>query len=612
MKKILSLFTIFFTFNSLVYTQDQGTLVDFSTIPSAGTIMIFGHQDDDAIFMLPWWDKTQKFICGAMPSTPTYKATIDELQDSLNINAYGINYKGNWFHPWADITQQEYVNYYWLRDTVNYGYLANDHLVHEVYSYTRPEINKIKAKIEKYIADSTTKRIISNNNWGEYGHTQHKAVNQAVRELAVKYGKDTWVLGVNGNLDDLFIPLDVTYTIANNDTNLYKTIRNTYINHGVWTYSNTSLPDRPYKYIKVVDAGVDKSNIAISDTFSITTTGPPQDKPGSYIFNGTSDFLTLPGNNYASFTIAMWVRPDEIRAMDISKMSEYPSYSTCNRSFYMQADGKICARVSDGIATSRTTLSAGEWSHILMKYEGNNLTLYINGAPEDTIATSALTQYSSPEFILGQAQETASFFKGQILDVRLYDFALSVNEIQLVSSSNSPATYVISSTTSTGGTINPLGDVIHNEGGSRTYTITPNTNFQISDVKVDGESIGAVNNHTFSNIQANHTISSSFSQNLLTGIALNKPATAESYTGYNKPGNANDDVGSSANFWEAGPYPKWWQVDLGNFYDISSVYIRNYYDGDGRYYQYEIWGSMDNVTFTKIAEKTSTAPATDT
>ncbi len=591
------------------YSQD---LVDFNTIPSTGTIMIFAHQDDDAIFMLPWWEKTQNFICGAMPPTPTYYATIDELQDSLDYKSNGINYKEKWLHPWGDITQQEYVNYYWLHDTVNYGYLANDHLVFENYSYTRPEINKIKAKIEKYIADSTTQRIITNNNWGEYGHNDHKAVNKAVRELAVKYSRDSWILGIDGNLDDLHIPIDVTYTVANNDTALYKTIRNTYINHGVWTYSTTSLPNRPYNYIKVVDAGVDKSNIAISDTFSVTTTGPLQDKPGSYIFDGTSDYLTLPGNNYTAFTIAMWIRPDEIRAMDISKMSEYPSYSTCNRSFYMQVDGKICARVSDGIATSRTALSAGIWSHLLMKYEGNNLILYINGVPEDTITTSALTQYSSPEFILGQAQETVSFFKGQILNVLLYDYALSDNEIQLISGSNSTSTYVITSTTGTGGTINPLGEVIYNEGASRTYTITPNTNFQISDVKVDGVSIGAVNNYIFSNIQANHTISSSFSQNLLTGIALNKPAVAQSYTGYHIPGKANDDDGSSASYWEASSYPQWWQVDLGDFFDITSVYIRNYYDGDGRYYRYEIHGSMDNVNFTKIAEKTSTDPATDT
>ena len=92
MKKYIYFFAIYFSFNisSLTYSQDQGTLVDFNSIPSTGTIMVFAHQDDDAIWMLPWWAKTQKFICAAMPSTPTFKATIDDLQTFLNSNGYGI------------------------------------------------------------------------------------------------------------------------------------------------------------------------------------------------------------------------------------------------------------------------------------------------------------------------------------------------------------------------------------------------------------------------------------------------------------------------------------------------------------------------------------------
>ena len=618
MKKYIYLLAIYFSFSfgSLIYSQDQGTLVDFNTIPTTGTIMVYGHQDDDAIWMLPWWSKTQKFIGGAMPTTPVFKALIDDQQSYLNNNNYNIDYKSKWITPWGSISQLGYVNYYWLNNPDS-NYLSNDHLQAYWNNATdqivfRNQVNKIKAKLEQYIADPGTARIITQNNWGEALHQHHVAVNKAVRELAVKYSKDTWILGVDGALEDIPVPIDVTYTVASYDTTLYKAIRSNYMNHGVWTYSTTSLPTRPYKYIKVVDAGVDKSNIAISDTFSITTTGPPQDRPGSYIFNGISDYLTLPGNNYSSFTIAMWVRPDEIRAMDISKMSEHPSYSTCNRSFYMLGDGKIYARVSDGTATSKTALSSGIWSHLLMKFDGSNLTLYINGVPEDTVATGALTQYSSPEFIIGQAQETASFFKGQVSNVRLYDYILTNEEILLVSSTNSPNTHVIASTTGVGGTIDPLGEVINNEGESRTYAIIPNSNFQISDVKVDGVTMGAVNTYTFSNIQTNHTISSSFSLNLLPGIALNKPATSQSYAGYNTPNKANDSDGTSASFWEASSYPQWWQVDLEDFYDITSLYIRNYYDGDGRYYQYEIWGSMDNVTFTKIVEKTATNPATDT
>ena len=76
------------------------------------------------------------------------------------------------------------------------------------------------------------------------------------------------------------------------------------------------------------------------------------------------------------------------------------------------------------------------------------------------------------------------------------------------------------------------------------------------------------------------------------------------------PEMANDPDGSNSSYWAANPYPKWWQVDLQGIYDINAVFIRNYYE-PGRYYQYEIWGSTDNVTFTKISEKKNNNQTTE-
>lgn len=146
---------------------------------------------------------------------------------------------------------------------------------------------------------------------------------------------------------------------------------------------------------EIVKAGVDKSDILVPGT-PVTTTGQAQDKPGSYIFNGNdvnADFLTLNGNNFAAFTIAMWVKPDIIRAMDISKMSEYPSYTTCKYFFYMQSDGRITARVSDESThtiTSTTELTAGNWSHILMTSDGTTLQLYVDSILQGSTSLGSL------------------------------------------------------------------------------------------------------------------------------------------------------------------------------------------------------------------------------
>ncbi|WNM20216.1 GEVED domain-containing protein [Flavobacterium capsici] len=46
--------------------------------------------------------------------------------------------------------------------------------------------------------------------------------------------------------------------------------------------------------------------------------------------------------------------------------------------------------------------------------------------------------------------------------------------------------------------------------GNKTYTITPNNGYLISDVLVDGMSVGVVTSYAFSNVDDNHTISASF------------------------------------------------------------------------------------------------------
>ena len=74
--------------------------------------------------------------------------------------------------------------------------------------------------------------------------------------------------------------------------------------------------------------------------------------------------------------------------------------------------------------------------------------------------------------------------------------------------------YTISAYSSYGGSIFPLGTVSVNSGDSKTFTISPNTGYQIKDVKVDGISVGKVSTYTFSNVTANHTIEVTFEKKI--------------------------------------------------------------------------------------------------
>ena len=72
--------------------------------------------------------------------------------------------------------------------------------------------------------------------------------------------------------------------------------------------------------------------------------------------------------------------------------------------------------------------------------------------------------------------------------------------------------YSITPSGGTGGTISPSPDVSVTYGGTKTFTITPDTGYRISSVLVDGVAVGAVTTYTFTNVKANHSLSASFAK----------------------------------------------------------------------------------------------------
>ena len=83
--------------------------------------------------------------------------------------------------------------------------------------------------------------------------------------------------------------------------------------------------------------------------------------------------------------------------------------------------------------------------------------------------------------------------------------------------------FVITAMAGNGGTISDMGVTTMAYNGSKTYTITPNTGFHVSDVFVDGQSVGAVSTYSFNNVTADHIIYAEFDANEYT-ITVTQPA----------------------------------------------------------------------------------------
>ncbi|HET9234103.1 MAG TPA: T9SS type A sorting domain-containing protein, partial [Candidatus Eisenbacteria bacterium] len=70
-------------------------------------------------------------------------------------------------------------------------------------------------------------------------------------------------------------------------------------------------------------------------------------------------------------------------------------------------------------------------------------------------------------------------------------------------------TYTLTASAGPNGSITP-GTVNVPAGSNQMFTMTPNSCYRVADVLVDGGSVGALTSYTFTNVQADHTISVSF------------------------------------------------------------------------------------------------------
>ncbi len=103
-----------------------------------------------------------------------------------------------------------------------------------------------------------------------------------------------------------------------------------------------------------------------------------------------------------------------------------------------------------------------------------------------------------------------------------------------------PGTFGIVSSTGVGGNITPHGYLSVLENDSQIYNIIPNANYRVTDVLVDGISIGAINNYTFTNVTSAHTISATFALN-----RYNITSSTGNYGSISPSGNFTVNSGSS-------------------------------------------------------------------
>lgn len=147
-------------------------------------------------------------------------------------------------------------------------------------------------------------------------------------------------------------------------------------------------------------------------------------------------------------------------------------------------------------------------------------------------------------------------------------------------------TYVITASVGgSNGTISP-GSATVRYGASQTFSFIPGTGYHVSDVLVDGSSIGPVASYTFTNVDATHTVQASF--------AINTYVITTSVTG----SGGSIDPGAIVNYGDNRTF----NITPASGYYVSDVLA----DGISR-------GPISSYTFTNVtADHTLSASFTNT
>jgi hypothetical protein len=159
----------------------------------------------------------------------------------------------------------------------------------------------------------------------------------------------------------------------------------------------------------------------------------------AYYFDGVNDYINVKNNSILNFqeeiTVSFWMRIDEF----FSNREAYPiSHGNWeNRwkvSIIPEKNIRWTIKTDKGIKDldSKTIPAKDVFYHITTLYDGTNFDIYINGVLDNHETHTGLILRTSIDLTIGQVlpNNPGVNFKGVLDDIRIFNYALSAEEIQ--------------------------------------------------------------------------------------------------------------------------------------------------------------------------------------
>ncbi len=155
------------------------------------------------------------------------------------------------------------------------------------------------------------------------------------------------------------------------------------------------------------------------------------------VFNGSSSWVTINASPSLALkngmTVEAWVYPTTLSGWRTVALQERPgalAYSLYACDTSLRPAGYINVGGSDIAASGTAQPPLNTWTHLAMTYDGVALKLYVNGTLIRTTSVSGNIVSSTNPLRIGGNSVWGEYFSGRIDEVRIYNRALSVGEIQ--------------------------------------------------------------------------------------------------------------------------------------------------------------------------------------
>ena len=169
-------------------------------------------------------------------------------------------------------------------------------------------------------------------------------------------------------------------------------------------------------------------------------------------FDGTDDYVNVPTFALPTTrTFSAWIYPTSVPnpGTDVifaKRTGMTNGTGTLVEWFFYINNGKLLGHLwqTDFVAFDvfgATTITPNTWHHVVLEYDGSTIKVYLDGKLDGTTSASFTVQAGGTPYHFGDDGTSNRFFPGKMDDIRIYNYALTQTQVNLLYNNGSAVNY---------------------------------------------------------------------------------------------------------------------------------------------------------------------------